>query len=275
VIKFKKLNISEGISDIGTPDLKYYAFDWDDNILEMPTKIILMDSDGQEVGISTEDFADYRSMISTEEFQYDGKTIVGYADNPFRNFRVEGDKQFIIDSLLAKPGPSWDDFVECINGGSIFSIITARGHTPSVLKESVFNMIITNHMGIDMNQVTENLKKYREIVGEEKMSGNELINYYLDLCRFYPVTYGEGSAANPEEGKIKALREFINYVKSISIEIGKKAFFKNDVKNNFVPNIGFSDDDPKNIESLKGFLDKEYPDEVDIYLTKGGEKVKV
>ena len=54
-------------------------------------------------------------------------------------------------------------------------------------------MIITNHMGIDMNKVTENLKKYREIVGEERMSGNELINYYLDLCRFYPVTYGEGS----------------------------------------------------------------------------------
>lgn len=275
MIKFKKLNISEGISDIGTPDLKYYAFDWDDNILEMPTKIILMDSNGNEVGMSTEDFADYRSMISVEEFEYDGQTVVGYADNPFRNFRVEGDKQFIIDSLLAKPGPSWNDFVECINGGSIFSIITARGHTPSVLKESVFNMIITNHMGIDMNKVTENLKKYREIVGEERMSGNELINYYLDLCRFYPVTYGEGSAANPEEGKIKALREFINYVKSISIKLGKKAFFKNDVKNNFVPNIGFSDDDPKNIESLKGFLDKEYPDEVDVYLTKGGEKVKV
>ena len=275
MIKFKKLNISEGISDIGTPDLKYYAFDWDDNILEMPTKIILMDSNGSEVGMSTEDFADYRSMISVEEFEYDGQTVVGYADNPFRNFRVEGDKQFIIDSLLAKPGPSWNDFVECINGGSIFSIITARGHTPSVLKESVFNMIITNHMGIDMNKVTENLKKYREIVGEERMSGNELINYYLDLCRFYPVTYGEGSAANPEEGKIKALREFINYVKSISIKLGKKAFFKNDVKNNFVPNIGFSDDDPKNIESLKGFLDKEYPDEVDVYLTKGGEKVKV
>ena len=56
---------------------------------------------------------------------------------------------------------------------------------------------------------------------------------------------------NPEEGKIKALREFINYVKSISIKLGKKAFFKNDVKNNFVPNIGFSDDDPKNIENFK------------------------
>jgi len=275
VIKFKKINLSEGISDIGTPDLKYYAFDWDDNILEMPTEIILSDSNGNEVGMSTEDFAEYRSMIGSEEFEYKDSTIVGYAENPFRNFRVEGDKQFIIDSLMAKPGPSWDDFVECINGGSIFSIITARGHTPSVLKESVYNMIITNHMGIDINQVTENLKQYREISGEEKMSSNELINYYLDLCRFYPVTYGEGSAANPEEGKIKALREFIDYVKSISTELGKRAFFKNDVKNNFVPTIGFSDDDPKNIEKLKGFLDKEYPEEVDVYLTKGGEKVKV
>jgi hypothetical protein len=275
VIKLKKINLSEGISDIGSPDLKYYAFDWDDNILEMPTEIILSEINGDEVGMSTEDFAEYRSMIGSENFDYKGRTIVGYAENPFRNFRVEGDKQFIIDSLIAKPGPSWDDFVECINGGSIFSIITARGHTPSVLKESVYNMIITNHMGIDINQVINNLKRYREIAGEEKMSTNELINYYLDLCRFYPVTYGEGSAANPEEGKIKALREFINYVKSISTELGKRAFFKNDVKNNFVPTIGFSDDDPKNIESMKSADINADNVDISMYLTKGGEKVKV
>ena len=40
-----------------------------------------------------------------------------------------------------------------------------------------------------------------------------LIKEYLDMNKYYPVTYGEGSASNPEEGKIKALREFINYVK--------------------------------------------------------------
>ena len=51
--------------------------------------------------------------------------------------------------MLAEPGPSWDDFVEAINGGSIFSIITARGHTPSVLKDSIYNMIMTNHNGIN------------------------------------------------------------------------------------------------------------------------------
>ena len=40
-----------------------------------------------------------------------------------------------------------------------------------------------------------------------------------------PVTFGEGSA-NPEEGKIKTLREFINYVKMLSRELGKKAISK-------------------------------------------------
>ncbi|MGB1120636.1 MAG: hypothetical protein ACPG3Z_01480, partial [Saprospiraceae bacterium] len=47
--------------------------------------------------------------------------------------------------------------------------------------------------------------------------------------------------------------------------------FTNDVKNNFVPQIGFSDDDPGNIESIKKFLDKEYEESpVKTYLTKQG-----
>ena len=32
--------IVEGIDEFGAPDEKYYAFDWDDNIVSMPTKII-------------------------------------------------------------------------------------------------------------------------------------------------------------------------------------------------------------------------------------------
>ena len=38
------------------------------------------------------------------------------------------------------------------------------------------------------------------------MDGNEIIMEYLNMCKFHPVTFGEGSATNPEEGKIKALR---------------------------------------------------------------------
>lgn len=269
--------LKEGFDDAGRPDMKYYAFDWDDNIMMMPTKIIVKTEDGNEIGISTEDFAEYRGILGKEPFEYNGETVVGYAENPYRNFTTEGDSQFIVDAMVADIGPSWDDFVEAVNGGSIFSIITARGHTPSVLRDAVYNMIMTNHNGISKEELLSNLKKFREIAGEDDMTDEDLIEKYLDMLRFHPVTYGEGSAANPEEGKIKALREFISYVKDMASKLNQRAFFKNDVKNNFVPQIGFSDDDPGNIESIKSFLDKEYKDDkpVKTYLTKGGEKKEV
>jgi len=273
---YEEKQLREGFDPEGNPDLKYYAFDWDDNIVTMPTQIILLSEDDEEVGMSTEDFADYRALIGKEPFEYKDKMIVGYANDPYRNFGVKGDGAFIIDSMMASTGPSWDDFVECINGGSIFAIITARGHTPSVLRESIYNFIVTNHNGISKDTLIENLKKYRNMTGDETKDGQIMINEYLDLCKYYPVTYGEGSASNPEEGKIKALREFISYVKEMSERLGKQAFFKNDVKNNFVPMIGFSDDDPGNVEKIKAFLDKEYEDKpVKTYLTKGGDKKEV
>ena len=273
---YHEKQLREGFDPEGNPDLKYYAFDWDDNIATMPTQIIVMSDEGKEIGMSTEDFADYRGFIGKEPFEYKGEMVVGYADDPYRNFGVKGDKAFIIDSMMAKPGPSWNDFVEAINGGSIFSIITARGHTPSVLRDAIYNMIVTNHNGIDKDMLIDNLKKYRNMSGDEEKDSSIMINDYLDLNKYYPVTYGEGNAADPEEGKIKALREFISYVKEMSERIGKKAFLKHDIKNNFIPMIGFSDDDPGNVEKIKAFLDKEYEDKpVKTYLTKGGDKKEV
>ena len=278
---YEEKQLREGFDLEGNPDLKYYAFDWDDNIVTMPTQIILLSDNDEEVGMSTEDFADYRGLIGVEPFEYKGKNIVNYADDPYRNFGVKGDSAFIIDSMMAKPGPSWNDFVEAINGGSIFSIITARGHTPSVLREAIYNMIVTDHNGISKESLIENLKKYRNMSGDDEKDASIMINDYLDLNKYHPVTYGEGSAANPEVGKIKALSGFISYVKEMSERLGKKAFFKNDVKNNFVPEldkevkpqIGFSDDDPKNVDTIKAYLDKEYKDNpVKTYLSKGGDK---
>ena len=282
--EIKKRRLLEGFDDEGKPDTKYYAFDWDDNICFMPTQIIVLTENEDEVGMSTEDFADHRHQIGVEPFNYKGTTVVGYANNPFRNFRVEGDKKFIIDSMIASPGPSWNDFVECINGGSIFAIITARGHNPEVLKESTYNYIISNHNGINSKTLVENLKKYRSLADNSisesfdlKVNDKEIIIEYLGMCRFYPVSFGEGSAANPEEGKIKAMREFITYCRDLAKEIGEKAFFKNDMINNeIIPIIGFSDDDPKNIEKMNEFLYSEYEkNPVRTYLTKGGEKKEV
>jgi len=279
-----KGNLNEGFTDEGRPDTKYYAFDWDDNLLFMPTSIILLSDKDDEVPMSTEDFAEHRQQIGKEPFNYNGTAIVDFAPNPFRNFRSEGDKRFVLDSLLAQPGPSWNDFVECINGGSIFAIITARGHNPKTLKEAVYNLIMSNHLGINSKTLSGNLKRYRNLGGDvnvddktiSTLTKNEL-NEYLNLCRFEPVTFGDGDASNPEEGKIKAMRNFIGYCKEMAQEIGEKAFFKNDIVNNEIePIIGFSDDDERNIEKMKGFLEKEYEkNPVKTYLTKGGNKKEV
>ena len=279
-----KGNLNEGFTDEGRPDTKYYAFDWDDNLLFMPTSIILLSDKDDEVPMSTEDFAEHRQQIGKEPFNYKGTAIVDFAPNPFRNFRSEGDKRFVLDSMLAQPGPSWNDFVECINGGSIFAIITARGHNPKTLREAVYNLIMSNHLGINSKTLSTNLKRYRNLGGDVNVDGKTIttltkneLNEYLNLCRFEPVTFGDGDAANPEEGKIKAMRNFIGYCKEMAQEIGEKSFFKNDIVNNEIePIIGFSDDDERNIEKMKGFLEKEYEKSpVKTYLTKGGNKKEV
>jgi hypothetical protein len=267
-----KKKLREGITSEGTPDLKYYAFDWDDNIVTMPTKIILKNEEGDEIGMSTEDFAKYRSRLGKENFNYKGEVIVGYGENPFRNFRTEGDKLFIIDSMLAKPGPAWGDFKEAINNGSIFSIITARGHNPNTIKEAVYNYIISGFNGLDKTELIKNLKKYREFTDQDNLKDIELIRDYLNLCKFYPVSFGKGAESNPEEAKIKALDEFVNYIKELSHELNKKAYLKNNVRNFFLPTVGFSDDDIKNVEAIKSHFTNKEDNIVKTYSTQGGIK---
>ena len=262
-----------------TPDLKYYAFDWDDNIVHMPTKIILKNDNGEDVGMSTEDFAEYRSIIGKENFDYKGETVVGYSNNPFKNFRTQGDKQFLVDVMNAKKGPAFDDFKECINNGSIFSIITARGHNPNTIKQAVYNYIVNDWGGISKKELLKNLRKYRNFTGDIDMSDTDLIKFYLDLNKFYPVSYfSENAETNPEDLKVMAMQEFIDYIKEMAAVINKRAWLKNDVSNNFIPSkpsIGFSDDDVKNVMTMnKNFKDKKDTNII-TYSTAGGSKKEV
>jgi hypothetical protein len=270
--KVVKEIISEIIHDQMKPTMKYYAFDWDDNLMYMPTKIYLKDDKGKSVGMSTEDFAEYRTEIGGKPFNYEGHTIVGFDDEAFRDFRVHGDKEFVKDSMKSPTGPSWNDFVEAVNDGSIFSIITARGHTPSVLKNAVYNLIKKNKHGLNEKTIVKNLKKYRDLADEDELSDDDIIRYYLDMCKFYPVTFGQGSAANPEQLKVDAMREFMSYVQKLSKQLQEKAFMKNKISNYFIPYIGFSDDDLRNVQIMRKNFDDE--DELKIYHTSKEGKTK-
>ena len=270
--KVVKQIISEIIHDQMKPTMKYYAFDWDDNLMYMPTKIYTKDDKGKVVGMSTEDFAEYRTEIGKEPFDYEGHTIVGFDENPFRDFNVPGDNQFIKDAMKAPTGPAWDDFVEAVNNGSVFSIITARGHTPTVLKNAIYNLIKKNKHGISEKELVKNLKKYRELADEEDLSDDELVRSYLDMNRYHPVSFGQGSAANPEQLKVDAMKEFMTYVQNLSRQLQEKAFMKNKISNYFVPYIGFSDDDLRNVQAMKKHFDDESG--LEIYHTGGGKKTK-
>jgi hypothetical protein len=264
--------ITEIIQDQLKPTMKYYAFDWDDNLMYMPTKIYLKDEEGNSVGMSTEDFAEYRSEVGKEPFEYEGHKIVGYDEDAFRDFKVTGDKKFLQDAMKAPVGPAWDDFVEAVNNGSIFAIVTARGHTPSVLKNGVYNLIKKNKHGLNEKELVKNLRKYRDISDEEDMTDDELVRTYLEMCKWHPVSFGEGSAANPEELKVSAMKQFMEYVRNLSQRLQEKAFMKNKISNYFTPYIGFSDDDLKNVQTMKKHFDDESG--LDIYHTGGGKKTK-
>lgn len=270
---------TEGFKSEGTPDLKYYAFDWDDNIVHMPTKIMVKDESGNEVGMSTDDFAEFRHLIGKEPFSYKGSTIVDYSESPFRNFRTEGDKDFLVDAMRAKEGPAFDDFREAINNGSIFAIITARGHNPNTIKEAIYNYIIEGFNGIDKEELIKNLKKYRSFIGEDEMSDEELIKSYLELNKYHPVSFGDDKGAvNPEEAKVEAMEDFVSYIKAMAATLNKKAFLKKDIRNKFNPDnlsIGFSDDDPKNIEVMQKHFKNKPDNIVKTYSTAGGVKQEV
>jgi len=229
--------------------------------------------------MSTDDFAEHRHHIGKEPFEYKGKTIVGFGENPFRNFRTEGDKDFLVDAMRARTGPAFDDFREAINNGSIFSIITARGHNPNTLKEAVYNYIIEGFNGIDKEELIKNLKKYRSFVGEDEMSDDELIRSYLELNKYHPVSFGdETGAANPEEAKVRAMEDFVSYIKGMAAVLNKRAYLKNDIGNKFIPaepTIGFSDDDPRNIEVMQKHFKNKPDNIVKTYSTAGGVKKEV
>jgi len=244
--------------------LLYYAFDWDDNILEMPTEIMVLTEDGGEIGMSTSDFAEHRAKLGVENFEYKGKIVVGVDNNTaFRNFRDQNDpevfKKDVIKAISNNSiSPSWDDFIECLSNGSLFAIITARGHEKEAMRsgvEWIIDNILTKKTSKDLNlslvdQMYNNLRKFAHLFGDKteydhfldsQPSKHPLVKTYLDNCDFVGVSAPSrgGSPANPEAAKEAALKSFIKKVNSFAKGIGFEAM------------VGFSDDDPKNVKHIE------------------------
>lgn len=252
-------------------NFKYYAFDWDDNLLYMPTSVYLKTSEG-EIEISTKDYSEIKTLLKEgKPFEYKNSTILGLFPESFINFRVERDDKFIEESLVAEVGPAWNDFKEAVNSGRIFSIITARGHSPSAIQEAVRQLIINSKNGLSYTECVKALKSMHDnSESTNTYNDDELFDRYLTkLCKYYPTTYNNEESINKcHHYKEEALNVFYEHVKTSFG--GMSSDFKNRVSNNFI--IGFSDDD---IDNIKHITENVCKTKVEVYSSNTGELKKV
>lgn len=235
-----------------------YAFDWDDNVLVMPTHIHLEKKVGNEwipVDVSTTEFAEIRHLLPNDK-NPEGKgyrllnNSISDAYSDFRDYNtmIRDAREAIESGSFA---PYFGKFKEALLYGNDFSIITARGNPPKSIRETI-KMIIDNHF---TDEEREMMKK--------NLRGLS-IDEYLNLQDYDPISadeykerYGGGSSANPEREKMRALERFVKRVVSDAGNLRSQPDFTGF-------SVGFSDDDLGNVNTAKEFirtdLIKKYPD---------------
>lgn len=255
----------------------YANYDWDDNIMYMPTRIIYFAKDSsnpiKEIAVSTEGFAHSRSTVGVKNHvmnfvkednlyvQCDPKTsgsvaidlidyhIVYTNDESFREFRDHDTVDFFMNDLKKaiaekKFGPSFADFQEhCSDAlhAKNVKIITARGQSPSTIHKG---LVYLKEQGY--------------------------INFVPELSNIYPVSYKgpeladefKAAASSPQEAKMKVLAQVLDHM----------------TQNHVGATFGFSDDDKKTFEYTETFIRNEVSKnrwsniQINLYFT--GNKIK-
>jgi len=223
---------------------KAYSFDWDDNILIMPTRIHLDYRIGNTdayvpVSVSTEQFRSVRHKLGNE-FRYLNNDIT----QSFKDFRDYD--SFIEDTKKAlyqnKKGPSFQKFKEALISGSDFSIITARSNPPQAIKEGIKVIINNAFSHVERKEMEKNLNGLS-------------IDEYLNLQDYHPVSSSEFAkqfglesvGTNPEEGKKIAFKSFVDRVVQQISKIKDDEDFEG-------ISVGFSDDDLGNVEVVEDLI---------------------
>jgi hypothetical protein len=167
----------------------FYFFDFDDNIIHLPTTIVLMDtSTGQEKSISTQQYAEISNQVGQPGPWQNFKL------NPaasYRNFREQpqrglNDQPLIEDmrEALAHPfvewrGPSWEFFVHAVNNNRPIAVITARGHHPHTIRRAIDMLVLSRDLSSHPNYLSVYPVTYPEVLdrlsqGESNLSIGEL-----------------------------------------------------------------------------------------------------
>jgi len=257
----KKLNYYNNFLE--KKKLNYYAFDWDDNILHMPTSIH-MDKLCEGIWLPISVFpSEFALVRSNPEYRVrDNNPAKAYEE--FKDFGPRGDKAFLEDAKFAllnkNYGPSWKTFLKCLKEGAIFAIITARGHEYDTIKSGVKYIIDTCLTESEKDKMYQNCLNFANVFdkGEQhirvggKFTDNTIINRYLDCCKYYgvgsPYSNSFKSEFNLSETTIEDSKK---YVLDRFLEICKNYGNISNMK----VSVGFSDDDKKTVEHIKSHFE--------------------
>ncbi len=120
----------------------FYFFDLDDNIMNLPTRLILFHREtNEEHLISTHEFSHYQDSIGRLGRFADFEIRLCEKSGSFRNFRDHENRQIFLEDMamaLERPnfqwqGPSWCCFYHATLNQRPIALITARGHGPETL----------------------------------------------------------------------------------------------------------------------------------------------
>jgi hypothetical protein len=247
---------------------KYYIFDWDNNILHMPTHIHLEhrtpDGRWEPLAVSTS----FYSVVRNDRDNYrppEGDWELAFRE--FRDFAQEPESKFLIDTKAAlapviagekEGGPSFRQFRHALVEGRLFAIVTARGHRSATIRAGVRYFIDHVLTEDEHREILRNLRGYRAVFEPDEgyLTDNEVIEKYLDLNRYHAVTSPEfrafmGSNAPgvdiQEEAKQFAIKDFLGHV----IRIVRRSGADKPIS------VGFSDDDPRNVRAVEEYIHRE------------------
>ncbi|MGA1194464.1 MAG: hypothetical protein ACO398_03385 [Kiritimatiellia bacterium] len=255
-------------------DLKYYMFDWDDNILHMPTRIHLerrTENGWEPYEVSTAEFA--RIRRDTENYRpREGDWDKAFVD--FYDVGERGEDAFLEDTKAALApviagerggAPSYDAFRQALVEGRLFAIITARSHSSRAIRKGVEYFVRDVLSPDERREMIANLRFYaaRFDGNEASLSDDQILENYLALNKYHGVTSPEfeermgrktKGSESPEEAKQIAIKDFVRHV---------IAMMRGGVARGDSVSIGFSDDDQKNVEAVRAFINaelkKEFP----------------
>lgn len=253
--------------EVADRDLKYYIFDWDNNILHMPTCIHLerRTPDGRWVPhtVSTAAFSVIRS--DTQHYRPPGGSWER-AFHEFRDTMVDNENIFLRDTRLAidrvvsgkeNAGPSFNAFRRTLVEGRLFAIVTARGHSEQVIRRGVEYFIKTVLTEDEVKIMMRNLRGYIACFDLEKLvlDDRNVLDYYLNHNKYHGVMSPEfrarmgtpsGPSPHAEVGKQFAIKDFVEHVIGIA---RKQGLYK-------PISVGFSDDDELNVRAVESYIEK-------------------